>query len=104
MILERNRPVFEARRPSAGRLLGLRVGEFGPFAICILAWGLGLMAFCVSCFVAILSLLTYNVLGHHSADFAMSYRYVALPVGSTVTVITFFLLATQWVRRKFSAA
>ena len=103
MIVERNQPVYGARRPASGRLFGLRLDDFGPFAICILAWAMGLMAFCISCFVAILSLLAYNVLGHHSADLSMSYRYVALPIGSAVMVVTFLVLAVLWMRRKISA-
>ncbi len=103
MIVERSPLPLEARRPETGRLFGLQLEDFGPFAICILAWALGLMAFCISCFAAILSLLAYNLLGHHTADLAMSYRYVALPVGGAVMVLTFGVLASLWVRRKFRA-
>ena len=85
-------------------MLGLPVGRFGLFATCLLAWALGLIAFCVSCFFSILGLLAYNTLGHHSVDFADSYRYVAFPVGLVTMVVSFFALLTLWVRRKTRTA
>ena len=99
MIAARNMSVSRLTPPEA-RVLGLPVGRFGPFAICLLSWALGLIAFCISCFVSIVSLLFYNVLGHHSVDFADTYRYVAFPIGLSVTVISFFVLVALWMRRK----
>ena len=87
-------------RVKASRIFGLPLDRFGLLASCVLSWALGLMAFCISCFVSIAGLLLYNQLGHHSVDFADTYRYIGFPLGLSVTVISFFVLVVLWMRRK----
>ena len=63
---------------------------------------LGFLSFFATCFVAILSILFYNGIGHHNIDFADSYLYVALPVGLVVLAVSLITLLGQWLRRKLS--
>ena len=99
MLAER-KPAVPAPKPAESRILGVPAGRFGLFATCLLSLALGLVAFCASCFLSIIGLLFYNQLGHHSVDFADTYRYVAFPLGLAVTVISFLVLTTLWVGRK----
>lgn len=86
--------------PGRSSLLGLPVGDFGLFASGLIAVALGLAGFCGSCFFAIVVILIYNSAGHHAVDYAISYRYVALPVGVAVMLGSGLVLAALWVRRQ----
>jgi hypothetical protein len=103
---DRSREAGQPVREFGGtRVLGLPVGDFGLFASGLLAVALGLAAFCGSCFAAILSILVYNSFwarggSWHALDFADSYRYVALPVGIAVLVVSALVLTVLWVRRQ----
>lgn len=84
------------------RFFGIPVGGFGLFASLLLSFSLGFMAFFASCFVSIFGILIYNNIGHHSLNFADSYRYVALPVGLAVLAISLIAFVGLWLRRKLS--
>ena len=103
MTRERYGREFERGRlaaPAGGALLA-KVSDFGLFATVLLSVSLGLTVFCVSCCVAIFTLLAYNQLGHHAVNFADTYKFVALPAGSVTTVLSFLFLFALWLRRKF---
>jgi hypothetical protein len=85
-----------------GRFLGIRLADFGLFATLLLSFSLGFLAFFATCFVAIFGILIYNGAGHHSMNFADSYRYIALPVGLTVLAVSLVVLLALWLRRKLS--
>ncbi len=75
---------------------------FGLFASGLLAVSLGLAGFCTSCFVAILGLLLWSHGGAgHPVDFANTYKYVALPVGIAVTLVSGVVLLALWLRRTY---
>jgi len=84
------------------RLLGIPLGDFGLFSCLLLSLASGFLAFFASCFVAILSLLFWNGLGHHTVNYADSYRLVAFPVGVAVLVVALFFFTGTWLRRKFA--
>ncbi len=86
--------------PVRSGLFGLPVGDFGLFASGLIAVALGLAGFCGSCFLAIVGILLYNSAGHHAVDYAISYRYIALPVGVAVMLGSGLVLAALWVRRQ----
>jgi uncharacterized protein with PQ loop repeat len=85
-----------------GRFLGIRLGDFGLFATLLLSFSLGFLAFFATCFFAIFGILIYNGAGHHSMNFADSYRYIALPVGLTVLAVSLIVLIGLWLRRKLT--
>ena len=87
---------------SQGKFLGIPFGDFGLFASLLLSFSLGFMAFFATCFVSILGILVYNSTGHHSMNFADSYRYIGLPVGLTVLIVSLIALLGLWLRRKLS--
>src|SRR5579875_453187 len=70
------------------RLMGIPLGDFGFFSSILLSVASGFLAFFASCTVAIFALLFWNAMGHH-VNYADSYLYVALPVGSAVLAIGF---------------
>ena len=80
-----------------------KLSGFGLFATVLLSIALGLTVFCVSCFLAILSVLIYNQVGHHAVNFADTYKFVALPAGSVTTVVSFIFLFALWIRRRVRA-
>ncbi len=86
--------------PVRAGLFGLPVGDFGLFASGLIAVALGLAGFCGSCFLAIIGILLYNSAGRHAVDYAISYRYIALPVGVAVMLGSGLVLAALWVRRQ----
>ncbi len=89
---------------AAGRvhLFGLPLSGFGLFSTLLLSLSAGFLAFFVSCFLAIFGILIYNSAGHHSVNFADSYKYIALPVGLFVLGASFFVLMGLWLRRKLT--
>lgn len=86
------------------RLLGIPLGDFGLFSCLLLSLASGFFAFFASCFLAIVSLLFWNGLGHHTVNYADCYRLVALPVGAAVLVVALFFFTGTWLRRKFAGA
>ncbi|MGC2638423.1 MAG: hypothetical protein WA294_14660 [Acidobacteriaceae bacterium] len=84
------------------RLLGIPLGDFGLFSCLLLSLASGFLAFFGSCFLAIVSLLFWNGLGHHTVNYADSYLLVALPIGAAVLVVALFFFTGTWLRRKFA--
>jgi thiol:disulfide interchange protein len=101
-------PVHEMRSPGGagnrkpGRVFGIPLGELGLFSSLLMAFAFGFLVFFATCFVAILSLLFYNSIGHHTVDMADSYRYVAFPAGVVALAFALVVLLGLWVRRKVS--
>ena len=91
-----------ATHSNQGRFFGIQIGDFGLFATLLLSFALGFISFFATCFVAILSILFYNGIGHHNVNFADSYLYVALPTGLVVLAISLITLLGLWLRRKLS--
>ena len=87
---------------SRGRLFGIPLGDFGLFSSLLLSFSLGFTAFFATCFLSIVGILIYNNAGHHSMNFADSYRYIALPAGLVVLVISLAIFMGLWLRRTFS--
>lgn len=88
--------------PGNGKVFGIPLGDFGLFSSLLLSLALGFIAFFASAFFAIFGILIYNGIGHHSVNFADSYKFIALPVGLTILVLSLLLFGTLWIRRKTS--
>lgn len=87
---------------SAAGPFGLPIGDFGLFASLLISLASGFLAFFLTTFVGIVSILFYNTIGHHSVDFALSYKVFALPVGIAVLAVSLVVLGFLWLRRKFA--
>lgn len=92
-------PVNE-RTLGAGYVFGAPVGDLGLFASLLMGTAAGFGAFFASTFFAIISILIYNTVTHHTVDFALSYKRVGLPVGLVVLAVSLSYLGMLWVRRK----
>jgi hypothetical protein len=84
-----------------GRIFGFPLRGFGLFTSLLLSLASAFLVFFASTCVAIFSLLIWNLGGHHSVDYADSYRYVGFPAGVIVLVIALPFFLTLWVRAKF---
>jgi hypothetical protein len=86
------------------KLLGIPLGDFGFFSSLLLSLASGFLTFFATLFLAIISLLVWNILGHHQVNYADSYRYVAFPLGLIVLAAAFFFFTGTWLRRRLSGA
>jgi hypothetical protein len=83
-----------------GYLFGAPVGDLGWLASLMMGTAAGFAAFFATTFVAIFSILIYNSTTHHAVDFALSYRWVGLPVGLVVMAVSLGYLGMLWTRRQ----
>ena len=89
-----------ARTSGSGYLFGVPLGDLGWFASLLMSFALGFAAFFAATFFAIFGVLIYNTATHHAVDFALTYKWVGLPVGLLVLVMALGYLGTLWVRRQ----
>jgi hypothetical protein len=89
------------RQQQGGRIFGFPLRGFGLFTSLLLSLASAFLVFFASTCIAIFSLLIWNLGGHHSVDYADSYRYVGFPAGVIVLVIALPFFLTLWVRAKF---
>ena len=55
--------------------------------------------FATTC-IAIFALLGWNLVGHHTVNYADSYLYVGFPAGVVALLIALPVFGTLWVRAK----
>jgi len=80
-------------------LFGIPFGGLGWFGTLLIAVAAGFMTFFATTFCAIVVILIFNSAAHTSIDYAVSYRYVGLPIGLIVLVCALAYLGTLWVKR-----
>ena len=83
-----------------GAIFGFPLRGFGLFTSLLLSFAAAFFTFFASTCMAIFALLAWNLGGHHSVDFADSYRYVGLPAGLIVLIVALPVFGTLWVRAK----
>ena len=83
-----------------GTVFGFPLRGFGLFTSLLLSFAAAFFTFFASTCIAIFALLAWNLGGHHSVDFADSYRYVGLPAGLIVLIVVLPVFGTLWVRAK----
>lgn len=89
-----------SRGQDGGSFLGFPLGGFSLLQSLLLTFATAFFAFFASTFLAIVGLLVWDGLLHHTTDYADSYRYVGLPAGLVVLAIALPVFATLWIRSK----
>jgi hypothetical protein len=87
---------------SSFRLFGVPIGDFGIFASMLIALALGFMAFFGVTFLSIFGLMIYNRAGGHQVPLDMSYKFIGLPAGIFVLIVSLAALFAIWLRHKFT--
>jgi len=80
------------------------MGDLGWFASLLIGTATGFAAFFGATFLGIMGVLIYNTAGHHTVDYAISYRRIGLPAGALVGVLALGYLGSMWVRRQIRRA
>jgi ABC-type dipeptide/oligopeptide/nickel transport system permease subunit len=82
-----------------GYLFGIPMKDLGWFASLLMGLTTGFMCFFAATFLAIVSILFYNSIGHHAMDYSYSYSRVGLPVGIVCALVALGYLGTMWAKR-----
>ena len=82
---------------------GIPVGGFGFFSSALIAVALGFITFFGVTFLSIFGLMIYNRAGGHHVTLDTSYKFIALPAGIFVLIVSFAALLAIWLRRRLSA-
>jgi hypothetical protein len=81
-------------------VLGFPLEGFGFFSGLLLSLAAAFFTFFASTCIAIFSLLAWNLIGHHTVNFADTYLYVGFPAGMLVLIVALPFFGTLWVRAK----
>lgn len=87
--------------PHGGRILGFPLRGFGLLTSLLLSFASAFFVFFASTTIAIFALLAWNLGGHHSVNYADSYRNVGFPAGVIVLAIALPFFLILWFRAKF---
>jgi hypothetical protein len=79
------------------------IGDFGLFASTLIAVALGFMTFFGTTFLSIFGLMIYNRAGGHHVPLDISYKFIALPAGIFVLIVSLAVLLGIWLHRKLTA-
>lgn len=88
------------QRHPGGTFLGFPLEGFSLFQSLLLSFASAFFTFFLTTMLAIFTLLGWNLIGHHTVNYADSYLYVGLPAGLVVLLIALPLFATLWIRAK----
>jgi hypothetical protein len=89
-------------RPEGGTVLGFPLKGFGLFTSLLLSFAAAFFTFFASTCIAIFSLLGWNLIGHHTVNYADSYLWVGFPAGVLVLVVALPVFGALWVKAKLS--
>lgn len=95
---------ISATQRSEGQLLGVPLGDLGWFTTLLMSFALGFAAFFAATFCAIVGSLIYSTATHHAIDYALTYRWIGLPAGIFVLLVSLVYLGSLWVRRQVRRA
>ena len=84
------------------RVCGVPIGDFGLFASTLIALALGFMTFFGVTFLSIFGLMIYNRAGGHHVTLDTGYKFIALPAGIFVLIVSLAALLGFWVHRKLT--
>ena len=100
MNAQQNVQQFRSQQ-AGGKFFGVPLGDLGFVTSVLMAFTVGFLSFFLFTFLAIVSLMIYNGMGHH-VDYADSYKYVSFPAACVVLLASLIFFGTLWVRRKVS--
>lgn len=86
------------------RLFGAPVGDFSVLQTLLITVAAGVASFFAATFIAILTILVLTQAFHRSVDFAIAYRWIGLPAGIVMLLVTAVYLGSLLVRRLRSRA
>jgi len=89
-----------AQRHPGGTFLGFPLDGFSLFQSLLLSFASAFFAFFLTTTLAIFALLAWNLIGHHTVNYADSYLFAGLPVAIVTLIVALPLFATLWVRAK----
>jgi hypothetical protein len=87
-------------QPRRETFLGFPLDGFGLFTSLLLTLATGFFTFFASTTLAIFALLGWNLIGHHTVNFADTYLYVGFPAGLVALIVAFIVFARLWVKAK----
>jgi hypothetical protein len=85
------------------RVWGVPVGGFGFFASILIAIALGFITFFGATFLSIFGLMIYNRAGGHHVTLDTAYKFIALPAGIFMLIVSLAVLLGIWLHRKVTA-
>ena len=89
------------QRHPGGTFLGFPLAGFSLFQSLLLSFASAFFVFFATTCLAIFALLAWNLVGHHSVNYADSYLLVGLPCAIVTLLIALPIFATLWIRAKF---
>ena len=81
-------------------VLGFPLEGFGLFTSLLLAFASAFFTFFASTALAIFALLGWNLIGHHTVNYADTYLYVGFPAGVIVLLVALPYFGVLWLRAK----
>jgi hypothetical protein len=90
----------QGQHHSGAKFLGFPLEGFSLFQSLLLALTSAFFTFFSTTTLSIFALLAYNLIGHHTVNYADSYLYVGLPAAVIVLLIALPLFGTLWIRAK----
>lgn len=91
---------MHTQRHPGGTFLGFPLEGFSLFQSLLLCFASAFLAFFLMTMLAIFALLGWNLIGHHTVNYADSYLYVGLPAALLVLLIALPVFATLWIKAK----
>jgi hypothetical protein len=84
------------------RVWGVPIG-FGFFSSILIAVALGFITFFGVTFLSIFGLMIYNRAGGHHVTLDTAYKFIALPAGIFMLLLSLAVLLGIWLHRKLTA-
>jgi len=81
-------------------VLGFPLEGFSLFQSLLLSVASAFLTFFATTCVSIFALLGWNVIGGHTVSYVDTYRYIGLPAGVLVLVVSLPFFLVLWVRAK----
>lgn len=84
------------------RICGVPIGDFGLLSSALIALALGFITFFGVTFLSIFGLMIYNRAGGHHVTLDTGYKFIALPAGIFVLIVSLAVLLGIWLHRKLT--